>query len=190
MNENKTAEFLIQLRKARNLTQKDLADQLNVSYQAVSKWERGENLPDVNVMLEIADFYQITVDEILRGKLLPKDSAKRMAHRKGIILYSGITIIIASVVPFVFLIDTHFWLGLGLLLAIAVIGIAMVIFSGLIRLPNTKEDTPKEKRIDQIVYPICFVIFFYVGMRYGLWYLSWLVFVLGYAVTMIFKKEV
>ncbi|HOO44564.1 MAG TPA: helix-turn-helix transcriptional regulator [Bacillota bacterium] len=189
MFENKTSDLLIRLRKERNLTQKDLADALNVSFQAVSKWERGENLPDANLMLEIADFYHVTVDEILRGELLPKDDLKHRLKRKNQIMYSGIVIIILSVVPFLLLMNTHFTLGLVLLISVAIIGIGFVVFGSMMTIEGQSEDAVRFKRIENIVYPICFVIFFYVGMVYGLWYLSWLVFVLGYAVTMIFKKN-
>ncbi len=188
MNENKTAQLLIKLRKENNMTQNDLAEKLNVSYQAVSKWERGENLPDANLMLEIAKLYKITVDEILRGELLPKDDLKLREKKRNIIMITGIAIIIISVIPFMLLLNINLFLGLGLLIGIAVIGVVLVVISSLSPKEEKTAEDPKFKKIENIVYPICFVIFFVLGIRYGLWYISWVVFVLGYAVTMIFKK--
>lgn len=53
------------LRKEKNLTQMELADMLNVSFQAVSNWERGETMPDISKLPEIAQIFNVTIDEIL-----------------------------------------------------------------------------------------------------------------------------
>ena len=189
MNENKTAQLLIKLRKEHKLTQNDLAQELNVSYQAVSKWERGENLPDANIMMDIAKFYNITVDEILHGELKPKDDLKQKQYKKNVMMFSGIVIIILSVIPFLFLMNSNLFLGIALIIGISIIGIILVVVASFIQIENDSEKAARFKRIENIVYPICFVIFFFVGMKYGLWYISWLIFVVGYAVTMIFKKD-
>lgn len=55
------------LRKGRGLTQNELGEQLNVSFQAVSKWERGETLPDSAILVDLADALETTVDFILTG---------------------------------------------------------------------------------------------------------------------------
>ena len=59
------AANLAELRKARHLTQAQLAEQLHYSDKAVSKWERGESLPDLAVMKQLADFYGILIDDFL-----------------------------------------------------------------------------------------------------------------------------
>ena len=69
MNAIKTSDLLVKLRKERGITQVVLSEELGVTFQAVSKWERGENLPDSDLLLKLAKFYGITVDEILRGEL-------------------------------------------------------------------------------------------------------------------------
>ncbi len=53
------------LRKSKGMTQDDLAEVLNVSKMAVSKWERGLNFPDIEVMCKIADYFDVSVDELL-----------------------------------------------------------------------------------------------------------------------------
>jgi len=65
MNITGIGDFLRKSRKARGLTQGDVADQLGVSAQAVSKWERGENLPDVAFFPDISKILSVGVDEIL-----------------------------------------------------------------------------------------------------------------------------
>lgn len=58
---------IAQLRKVKGMTQTELGDRLNISFQAVSKWERGETLPDTAILVALADVLQTTVDNILRG---------------------------------------------------------------------------------------------------------------------------
>ena len=68
MDMNKVGEQITLLRKKKNLTQADIAQRLNISYQAVSKWERGETLPDVTLLVDLADILETSVDHILRGQ--------------------------------------------------------------------------------------------------------------------------
>ena len=68
MDVNKVGEQIMLLRKNKNLTQAELAQRLNISYQAVSKWERGESLPDISLLVDLADILETSVDHILRGQ--------------------------------------------------------------------------------------------------------------------------
>lgn len=56
---------IVELRKSNNLTQAELAEKLNYSDKAVSKWERGESIPDVSVLKKIADLFSVKVDYLL-----------------------------------------------------------------------------------------------------------------------------
>ena len=60
--------FLQTLRKEKGLTQLELADILNVSNKTVSKWECGDSLPEIPMLKTLADFYDLTIDEILNGE--------------------------------------------------------------------------------------------------------------------------
>ena len=57
-------ERIKELRKKNDLTQEKLADFLCVSYQAVSKWERGESFPDLTLLVPIAELFSVTLDEL------------------------------------------------------------------------------------------------------------------------------
>ena len=61
----------LKLRKARNLTQEDIAKKLNISAQAVSKWENDVSSPDISLLSDIASIFNITIDELL-GKEINK----------------------------------------------------------------------------------------------------------------------
>ena len=60
-----TANRLMELRKAANLSQEELAEKLNISRQAVSKWERAESAPDMENLIALSKLYQISMDEML-----------------------------------------------------------------------------------------------------------------------------
>lgn len=68
MDQVKTGSFLKQLRKERNLTQENLAEKLNVSNRTISRWETGSNMPDIGMLVEIADFYDVSIPEIINGE--------------------------------------------------------------------------------------------------------------------------
>lgn len=68
MDQVKIGSFLKELRKEKNLTQENLAEQLNVSNRTVSRWETGSNMPDIGMLVEIADFYDVSIPEIINGE--------------------------------------------------------------------------------------------------------------------------
>lgn len=68
MDTIKIGNFLRELRKEKNLTQEQLADVFNVSARTVSRWETGSNMPDISIIIEIADYYDLDVREILNGE--------------------------------------------------------------------------------------------------------------------------
>ena len=68
MDQKKTGEFLKQLRKEKGLTQEQLAERFAVSGRTVSRWETGSNMPDLSVLVELADYYDVDIREIIDGE--------------------------------------------------------------------------------------------------------------------------
>ena len=68
MDQQKIGEFLKTLRKETGLTQEELADKMNVSRRTVSRWETGSNLPDLALLVELADLYDVDMREIFNGE--------------------------------------------------------------------------------------------------------------------------
>jgi transcriptional regulator with XRE-family HTH domain len=68
MEQQKVGRFLKELRKEKNLTQEQLAERLNVTGRTVSRWETGSNMPDISILVELADFYEVTIPEIIDGE--------------------------------------------------------------------------------------------------------------------------
>lgn len=68
MEQKKTGLFLKELRKEKGLTQEELAEKFFISSRSVSRWETGTNLPDLSILVELADFYNVDIREIVDGE--------------------------------------------------------------------------------------------------------------------------
>ncbi len=68
MNQEKIGMFLKSLRKEKGLTQEQFAEVFNVSNRTVSRWENGNNMPDLDVLIDISDYYEVELREILDGE--------------------------------------------------------------------------------------------------------------------------
>ncbi len=68
MDQIKIGAFLKQLRKEKGITQEMLAEQLGVSNRTVSRWETGNNMPDLDILIEIAEYYDVEISEIFYGE--------------------------------------------------------------------------------------------------------------------------
>ena len=68
MDQKRIGSFLRELRKERGITQEDLAERLNVSSRTISRWETGSNMPDISLLIEIADFFDVSIPEIINGE--------------------------------------------------------------------------------------------------------------------------
>ena len=73
MDQIKIGEFLKELRKEKNMTQEQLADKFFVSRRTVSRWETGSNMPDLDVLVELADFYDVDLRDIFNGQRRESD---------------------------------------------------------------------------------------------------------------------
>ena len=73
MDLQKIGTFLKDLRKEKGLTQEQLAETLNVSRRTVSRWETGSNMPDLDLLMEIADLYAVDLREMLNGERKGED---------------------------------------------------------------------------------------------------------------------
>lgn len=77
MNNEKVGAFLAELRQEKNLKQTDIAKLCNVTFQAVSQWETGKTLPDIEILRNLSNLYNITINEILEGsRNIPEEVAQ------------------------------------------------------------------------------------------------------------------
>ena len=78
MNQIEIGKFLQQLRKEKDLTQEQLAERFQIARRTVSRWETGSNLPDLDLLIELSDFYAVDLRELLNGERTDKKMNKDM----------------------------------------------------------------------------------------------------------------
>ena len=128
MNQVKIGKFISMCRKEQGLTQIQLAEKLNITDRAVSKWETGKSLPDSSIMLELSDILGISVNELLNGEKISMeknnqkndqlllDMAKELERKNKIIWMSmwaimivSITALLAGILIAAFLVPEGVW---------------------------------------------------------------------------------
>lgn len=78
MDQIKIGKFIAECRVKQELTQLQLAEKLNITDRAVSKWERGKSLPDASCMLELCEILNITVMDLLNGEIVNKNTNEEL----------------------------------------------------------------------------------------------------------------
>lgn len=133
MDQVKIGNFIAERRKQKNLTQAQLAEKLNITDRAVSKWETGRSMPDSSVMLELCEILEISVNELLRGeKIMTEnnqqdeqlllDMAKELEEKNNTVWRSMWVILIVSMIALfgglsiaAFVIPEGVWQGITIL---------------------------------------------------------------------------
>ena len=95
MNQEKVGQLIKKLRKDNHLTQAELAEKLGVTYQAVSKWENGKNVPDIATLKEISNMFNINIDDIINGEEKEIKKSKNKYLIVNIILLLIFTLILS-----------------------------------------------------------------------------------------------
>ncbi len=96
MNQEKIANFIKEIRKKENLSQQKFAEKYGITYQAVSKWETGKNIPDINTLKKICSDYNMNLDDFLDAKIPSKNKLK--THTIFFIIITFLIIIITVLI--------------------------------------------------------------------------------------------
>ena len=123
------ARNIASLRQQMGMTQLELAEKLHYSDKAVSKWERGESIPDVGVLKQIADLFHVTVDSLLKDgtETLPSAETSVSQHTRRII--TAITLTATAALAFLMFLILRTWLVLAYLPPVA--AIVWLVFNSL-----------------------------------------------------------
>lgn len=149
MDSVKIGKFIQQLRKERNMTQQELAEVLNVTNKAISRWETGEGFPEITLLPSIAEVLVVSVEELLNGE---KKLTSPKRYKKQTSLYSfAITFLLINVTMFILSVSTVYAtyyeiFGVIILLLSVLITVIVYIFKRSRFLSNceyVKEDKRK-----------------------------------------------
>ncbi|MGN0535088.1 MAG: helix-turn-helix domain-containing protein [Eubacterium sp.] len=188
---------LYEMRKAKGLSQENVADILGVTRQTVSKWETDQTTPDFDKILPICQLYNITTEQLLTGEkaenpyyepenntnenLEDKEKAEKGRLRSAMLMAVAVCLYIMSVIPFFVIKDSKIMMTVFF----TVIGVAtlLVVFSSLTKpkasktVAQTKENR-LFKQITGILSSIVLVIYLLVSFITGAWYITWIIWVI------------
>ena len=94
MNQERIGKFIKRIREDNHLTQKEFADKLGVTFQAVSKWENGKNIPDISILKAMSEIFKVDISEILEGKKKETSQKKTLLY---IVIITTIVILLGLV---------------------------------------------------------------------------------------------
>ena len=102
MNQQKVGDFIKKLRKENHLTQAEFAEKYGITYQAVSNWEHGKNLPDIALLKQIADDFNVSIDELLGSEKKTLNLKKNNNY-----LIIGVIFAIVLIILFIIYLNKH-----------------------------------------------------------------------------------
>ena len=108
MDQKKIGNLIKELRKKNNLTQEKFAEKYGVTYQAVSKWENGKNIPDISLLKQICDDYDININDLLEGKNSENTQRKKVNKKKIIYISLGVLLFVLIIILVIVFHDDSF----------------------------------------------------------------------------------
>lgn len=201
-------EKLFELRKAKNLSQEEVAENLNVTRQTVSKWETNQSTPDFDKIIPLCELFGIGTEELLTGKKPEEKTTEKIeeqeekAPTKAEIRRKSAEVVSTSVLTYIlavaFFIVAVAFFGIDPIIATAVfLGVVGFATARLIRhymsvpkFEKTKEEiqeTEIMKQINGIINAICAVLYFLISFATMAWHITWIIFIIDGLICQIVK---
>ena len=191
-------ERLLKLRRDKNISQEELANELDVSRQTISKWETDQSLPDSDKIVPLCNYFGITSDELLTGNknIVEKnfeDNKKKFARNIAIavMLYimSLVSIIVCSG-----LINNDI-VGIASFFTLIALGTGLIIYSAIVygekkEKVETKQDKHNKrlsKQIEGVVGILGVTVYLIVSFMTGAWHITWIIFLIVGIINQIIK---
>lgn len=190
-------EKLFELRKAKNLTQDDMAEKLNVTRQTVSKWETNQSTPDFDKIMPLCELFEIGVEELLTGKKTEEREEKKKEEKvltrqeikeRSAKIVSGSVFIYIAAVAFVAIAvavqHTNPIIASSVFLLLIGWATARIIrnYMSIPKFEKTKAEKRQDaiqRQINGIIYCIGIAIYFIVSFITLAWHITWIIFVIA-----------
>ncbi|MCR4581179.1 MAG: helix-turn-helix domain-containing protein [Bacilli bacterium] len=179
-------ERLLKLRKEKNISQEELANELDVSRQTISKWETDQSSPDFDKIIPLCEYFGITSDELLTGNVNIKEAKQtnvKINFARNIAIAVMMYIIgIASLILCAAQFEQPI-IGLTIMFVLIAVGTGMLIFNGVYYSRESEEKkTTKErtiqKQVTNIIDIIGVTIYLLVSFLTGAWHITWIIFLI------------
>ena len=162
MDQIRIGSFLKQLRLEKGLTQEQLAEQLNISNRSVSRWETGSNLPDLSMLIALAEYYDVEVREIIDGKRKSenmneevKDTLEKVANYSEMLNLRAMRRgIVTMGIVFMIMVHISMWKGLSPAPLISMV----CAYSGTAFISKAREGKDKSDLITGCIFIVAMVI--------------------------------
>ncbi len=188
-------ERLLKLRREKNISQEELANELDVSRQTVSKWETDQSQPDFDKIIPLCEYFGITSDELLTGNSNIKEAkqenvksnfARNIAIAVMMYIFAVLAIILFAAqfnLPIV---------GLSIFLALCAMSTGLLVYNGIYysRESEEKRSTKKDtlcKQVIGIVDTLFVTIYLIVSFATMAWHITWIIFLILGVVDEIIK---
>ena len=191
-------ERLLKLRRDKNISQEELANELDVSRQTISKWETDQSLPDSDKIVPLCNYFGITSDELLTGNknIVEKNSednkkkfARNIAIAVMLYIMSLVSIIVCSG-----LISNDI-VGIASFFTLIALGTGLIIYSAIVygekkEKVETKQDKHNKrlsKQIEGVVGILGVTVYLLVSFMTGAWHITWIIFLIIGIINQIIK---
>ena len=175
-------EKIYNLRKKKNLSQEDLASVLNVSRQTISKWETGESNPDVDKIVPLCNFFEISTDEFLKGKDIVYERKLNKEKNKNKALTFSLCLVIFAIMIILTILLEEIEVSEGIIGSIIMFGITLIGVLLIYYFVGTAKEKKKDKEgsiINKIIFLLTLMIYFLVSFIWNAWAYSWIIFIIG-----------
>lgn len=189
---------LLELRKKKGLSQEEVAYELNVTRQTVSKWETNQTTPDFDKIAPLCKLYDISTDELLTGKMKEEKNNITIQpdnKRKAVILSISIFLYFFAVALLIFSIEVvklNESFAVSIFLIICAIATCLIVYQS--SLSPKKEKTEKEKKdnklykqIENIVSSITLILYLIISFSTMAWHITWILWIINALICEIIK---
>ena len=196
-------ERLFELRNAKNLTQDDMAEKLNVTRQTVSKWETNQSTPDFDKIMPLCELFEIGVEELLTGKKSEEQQKKEekvltkqeVKEKSAKVVSTSIFIYFAAVAFLMIAIPVQHAnpiIASSIFLLLIGWGTVRIIrhYMSKPKFEKTKAEKRQDsiqRQINGIISCICVAIYFIVSFITFAWHITWIIFVIDGLICQVVK---
>lgn len=191
----KINEKIYTLRKEHNLSQEELANELNVSRQTVSKWELGESCPDFDKIVPLCELFGISTEELLRDKKIENnyvEEPKKDIVKASMICFS-IFLYFAAIVWIIIgeeLLSLNDGLTASIFLLICGLATSLIIFACMTRSEKKEKKEIKNPNLRAILYIFSLItlcIYLIVSFKTMAWHITWIIWIIYSVIAEIIK---